>query len=94
MVILSATQASSRSAAQEERDKGHQILVWLFKRPIVSARVVRTVRGTTHAAANNVVTLSVELCNLREITGNARGHRFRYEPYVRLFSEDEPAGKP
>jgi hypothetical protein len=35
-----------------------------------------------------------ELGILREITGHARNRRFRYEPYVRLFTDDvaaEPA---
>jgi cell filamentation protein, protein adenylyltransferase len=29
----------------------------------------------------------VELGILVEITGNARNRRFRYEPYVRLFTD-------
>jgi hypothetical protein len=30
---------------------------------------------------------------LREITGYARNRRFRYEAYVRLFTDDDPGGE-
>ena len=66
---------------------GHKVLESLFDRPIVS---VGDVQGTIRAAyptANNVVTRLSELGILVEITGYARNRRFRYEPYVRLFTE-------
>jgi hypothetical protein len=42
---------------------------------------------TGFAAANQLVTRMTELGFLREITGYARNRRFRYEPYVMLFTE-------
>lgn len=41
--------------------------------------------GNSYAAANNLVARLVELGLIREITGQARNRRFRYEPYIALF---------
>ncbi len=68
---------------------GHKILETLFDRPIVSVGDVQATIGTTYVAANNLVNRLQELGVLLEVTGNARNRRFRYEPYVQLFS-DEP----
>lgn len=38
------------------------------------------------AAANELVARLVGLAILTEITGNATNRRFRYDPYVRLFT--------
>lgn len=43
--------------------------------------------GTTFAAANQIVHRLADIDILSEITGQARYRRFRYEPYVRLFSD-------
>jgi Fic family protein len=67
---------------------GHRVLESLFDRPIVSVSQVQDVIGTTYAAANNLVARLTELGILLEITGYARNRRFRYEPYVRLFTEE------
>lgn len=61
----------------------------LFVRPIVTVSDVRELTGTGFAAANTLVARLTKLGILKEITGNARNRRFRYEPYVRLFI-DEP----
>jgi len=66
---------------------GHRVLESLFDRPIVSVSNVQHEIGTTYAAANNLVSRLTELGILVEITGYARNRRFRYEPYVLLFSE-------
>jgi hypothetical protein len=47
---------------------------------------------TGFAAANQLVARMAELGILREITRNARNRRFRYEPYVRLFTDDPAEG--
>lgn len=65
---------------------GHRVLETLFDRPIVSVTSVRATTGTTYAAANVLVARLVDLGILEEITGNARNRRFRYEPYVKLFT--------
>lgn len=66
---------------------GHRVLETLFDRPIVSVADVQSTIETTYAAANNLVARLVDLGILNEITGNARNRRFRYEPYVRLFTD-------
>lgn len=70
--------------------KGHLVLEALYLRPIVAVGDVQALTGTTFAAANQLVARMTELGILREITGYARNRRFRYEPYVRLFTDDEP----
>lgn len=68
---------------------GHKVLESLFDRPIVSVAEVQALIGTTFAAANNIVSRLSRLGILHEVTGYTRNRRFRYEPYVRLFSEAE-----
>ena len=72
---------------------GHRVLESLFDRPIISVSEAQKLTGTGFAAANQLVARMTELGILREITGNARNRRFRYEPYVRLFT-DEVAVRP
>jgi Fic family protein len=66
---------------------GHRILEHLYEHPIVSAKQVQGLIGTTFAGANQIVHRLVATGILQEITGHARHRRFRYEPYVRLFDE-------
>jgi hypothetical protein len=44
----------------------------------------------THAAANVLVRRMVELGIVVEMMGFARNRRFRYEPCVRLFTDEIP----
>lgn len=67
---------------------GHRVLDALFDRPIVSVAAVKELTGTSFAAANQLVARLTEHGILREVTGYSRNRRFRYEPYVRLFTED------
>lgn len=67
---------------------GHRVLESLFDHPIVTVAGVREITGTTYAAANQLVARLVELGILREVTGHSRYRRFRYEEYVRLFTDD------
>jgi Fic family protein len=69
---------------------GHRVLESLYKHPIVAVEDVRRLTGTTYPAANQLVQRFVEAEILREITGQARNRRFRYDPYVRLFTDDQP----
>ena len=66
---------------------GHRILESLFERPIISVAAAQTHLGLTFAGANNVISSLERLGILREITRQTRYRLFRYEPYVRLFSE-------
>jgi Fic family protein len=61
----------------------------MYDRPILSVKEVQGVTGNSYAAANNLVAKLVKLGLLKEITGQSRNRRFRYEPYVRLFESDD-----
>jgi Fic family protein len=65
---------------------GHMVLESLYRRPIVSVQEVQAVTKTSYAPANNLVADLVALGILKEITGQRRHRRFRYDPYVGLFS--------
>ena len=83
-----------RSAITEQMGRsagnGHKVLESLYDRPIVSVPEVAERTGTTFAAANNLVARMSEIGILEEITGHARNRRFRYGPYVRLFTDESP----
>jgi Fic family protein len=66
---------------------GHKVLESLFDRPIVAVNDVQKMTGTTYAAANSLVSRLVKLDVLSEMTGYARNRRFRYAPYIALFSD-------
>lgn len=68
---------------------GHKILESLFDRPIVSVSDVQKLAGITYVAANNLVSRLTSLGIVIEVTGHARNRRFRYDPYVRLFTEEQ-----
>lgn len=70
---------------------GHKVLESLFDHPIVSVNDVRKLTGTTYAAANNLVSRLVDAGVLSEMTGYARNRRFRYAPYIALFSDSTAA---
>ena len=69
---------------------GHKVLESLFDRPIVAVSDIQQMTGTTYAAANNLVSRLVKLGVLSEMTGYARNRRFRYAPYIELFSDSAP----
>jgi Fic family protein len=69
---------------------GHRVLETLYERPIVSVKEVEGLTGTTYTAANILVSRLVELGVLEEMTGFARNRRFRYAPYIALFSDTAP----
>lgn len=66
---------------------GHRVLESLYRRPIVSVKQVREMTRTTSPAANDLVRRFVDQHILVEITGFARNRRYRYDDYVRLFTE-------
>jgi Fic family protein len=82
---LAITERLGRSSGN-----GHKVLESLFDRPIVSVSEVRQMTGTSYAAANTLVKRLVELGVLSEMTGFSRNRRFRYAPYIALFSEESP----
>jgi Fic family protein len=68
---------------------GLRILEYLFKHPIISVKQVRTIIKTSNPAANTLVRKLVDRGILKEITGQKRHRRFRYDDYVRIFEEPE-----
>lgn len=68
---------------------GHRVLEALFNRPIVSVADVKEITGTTYAAANTLVSRLAALGILVEMTGFTRNRRYRYEPYVSLFTDGQ-----
>lgn len=67
---------------------GHRVLEALFDRPIISVSDAQALTGTSFAPTNQLIARMTEMGILQEITGNVRNRRFRYEPYVRLFTDD------
>jgi Fic family protein len=67
---------------------GHRVLEMLYEQPVLSVKDVQTLLGTTFAGANQIVQRLVSLNVIREMTGQARHRRFRYDAYVRLFEEE------
>jgi Fic family protein len=66
---------------------GLTLLESLYQRPIFSVADVAQRLFVTPAAANSLTDRLVRLGIVREITGNRRNRRFRYEPYIALFTE-------
>jgi hypothetical protein len=60
----------------------------LYEQPVVSVKDVQALLGTTFAGANQIVQRLVSLDVIREMTGQTRHRRFRYDAYVRLFEEE------
>jgi Fic family protein len=69
---------------------GHRVIEYLFEHPIVSVNEVRNLIGITYPAANQLVERLVDIGILAEITRRSRNRRFRYDPYIGLFSEEQP----
>ncbi len=68
--------------------KGHIVLEYLYRHPIVSVRDIQNLVGVTYAAANRLVKQLETLGILQEWTGQTRNRRFIYWEYVTLFHED------
>ena len=66
---------------------GLRVLESLYERPIVSVHDVKSLTGTTYPSANQLVARMAEQGILRELTGQARNRRFRYQEYIDLFTE-------
>lgn len=62
-----------------------KLLSVLFESPIVNVKLVSSRIGVTFATANKLIGRFEDLGLVREITGQRRSRRFRYEPYLRLF---------
>jgi len=91
IILVHREQHRSAIAASLGRaaGNGHRVLEALFDKPIVSVADVQEMIDTSFTSANTLVSRLVDLGILKEVTGHSRNRRFRFEPYVRLFS-DQP----
>jgi Fic family protein len=67
---------------------GHRVLEHLYRHPIISVSEAQELIGTSYTAANVLIERFSELGIIEEFTGHARNRRFRYTPYINLFSDD------
>ena len=67
--------------------QGLTVLEHLLQRPIVQIKEIQALLQVTYPAANTLVRRLVEAGLLEEVTGYARNRRFRYRPYIELFSD-------
>ena len=68
---------------------GLKLLSTLFDRPLVNVNFVTRALDVTFPTANRLVGRFEELGLLREVTGQRRSRRFRYDPYLQLFDEPD-----
>jgi len=64
------------------------VLDMLFGKPIISVSDVQEWTGLTYQASNILVERFCEHDILAETTGKRRNRRFRYVPYISIFSEE------
>lgn len=65
---------------------GLPLLDLLFERPLVNVRWVERELQVTYATANRLLSRLIALGMLEETTGRMRDRRFRYAPYLALFT--------
>jgi len=63
----------------------------LFWNPIVSVQHVADTARLAYANANKLVEKLIDIHILREVTGRKRDRRFAYDPYLKLFSDENEA---
>ncbi|MBB5516867.1 Fic family protein [Rubricella aquisinus] len=67
---------------------GLKLLESLYQRPIFAVADVAEILSITPQAANKLTEKLLGLGLIVEITGHKRNRRFRYQPYIALFTED------
>lgn len=72
---------------------GLKLLERLFRTPIISVKEVQTLTKTEFPAANQLVRRFVGLDVLKEISGQKRNRRFRFDEYVALFAADTDSSR-
>ena len=65
---------------------GLRLLDRLFEIPLITIRVASEYMGVSYVTASSVIQNMEEMGILKEITGKKRNKVFRYEPYMKLFS--------
>ncbi|MDY0016516.1 MAG: Fic family protein [Candidatus Delongbacteria bacterium] len=69
--------------------KGHELLISLFKKPIVTTRDVESITKLSPKAVNDLVNLFVEKKILKESTGYKRNRIFVFDEYLKFFDQKE-----
>lgn len=72
---------------EEVGTPGLRLLSALLDRPLVNVRYLTRVLDVSFPTANRLVARFEELGLLREVTGQRRSRRFRFDPYLALFDE-------
>jgi Fic family protein len=70
---------------------GFRLLDLLFRRPVVNVRFVAQELGMAFNTANTLLERLLESGLLEETTGGKRNRRFRYAPYLELFTQPASA---
>jgi hypothetical protein len=83
-----AARSTIAAALGRAAGNGHRVLEHLYERPIVSVNAVQRLLGVTYPAANQIVERLERIGILREVTGQARNRRFRYDSYINLFDSN------
>ena len=63
------------------------VLEYLFQQPIVKINDIKELLDITHSGASGLTHRLVHAGLLFEVPGRARNRLFRYEPYIRLFTD-------
>ena len=87
-----ALREAHRALVQDSGRNAPRLLDLLFQSPIVNAGFVRDRLGVAFATASHLIERFQELGLVEETTGRERNRRYRYSPYLSLFSqlEEEP----
>lgn len=67
--------------------KAHNLLVYMFSRPIVSNKIVVKELGMSFNSANRLIKSLVDLAVITEITGYSRNRLFVLKEYLDLFKK-------
>ena len=62
-----------------------RLLDYAFERPVLSIRMAEDFLDSSYGTARNLVGEFEELGLLREITGQKRNRRYRFDPYIEVF---------
>lgn len=66
---------------------GFRVLDYLFEHPLTNIQLVAGGLNCAYLTASKLVTEFTDLGILREITGQKRNRRYRFDPYILIFDE-------
>jgi Fic family protein len=67
---------------------GLKVLESLYSHPIINVKMIVELTGNSYQTANNLMQKFVRHGLLTEMTGQQRNRLFRYDAYIRLFTEE------